>query len=66
MLARHKKARSDMKSAAKKLKDARIKYAKTKQATAKAQQRVAMPSPSGHGAGTLGILTIARLFTVPK
>jgi hypothetical protein len=41
MLARHKKALSDMNSAEKKLKDARIKYAKTKQALAKAQKGVA-------------------------
>jgi hypothetical protein len=41
MLARHKKALSDMNSAEKKLKDARIKYTKTKQALAKAQKGVA-------------------------
>ena len=41
MLPRHKKALSDMKSAEKKLKDARIKYTKTKQALSKAQIGVA-------------------------
>ena len=40
MLRRHKKALSDMKSAEKKLNDARIKYTKTKQALAKAQKGV--------------------------
>ena len=41
MLPRHRKARSDMKSAEKKLKDARTKYAKTKEALVKAQKGVA-------------------------
>lgn len=41
MLPRHKKALSDMKSAEKKLKDTRIKYAKTKEALVKAQKGVA-------------------------
>ena len=40
MLPRHKKTLSDMKSAEKKLNDARIKYTKTKQALAKAQKGV--------------------------
>jgi chromosome segregation ATPase len=41
MLPRHKKALSDMKSAEKKLKDARTKYDKTKEALAKALKGVA-------------------------
>jgi hypothetical protein len=40
MLPRHKKAISEMKSAEKKLKDARTKYAKTKEAAAKALKGV--------------------------
>lgn len=40
MLPRHRKARSDIKSAEKKLKDARAKYTKTKEALAKALQGV--------------------------
>ena len=40
MLARHKRALSDMKSAEKKLKDAKTKYMKTKEALAKAQKGV--------------------------
>ena len=41
MLARHKKALSDMKAAEKKLRDARTKYTKTKEALVKAQKGVA-------------------------
>ena len=40
MLPRHKKALSDMKSAEKKLRDARTKYGKTREALAKAQKGV--------------------------
>ena len=40
MLPRHKKAISEMKSAEKKLKDAQMKYAKTKDAAAKALKAV--------------------------
>jgi hypothetical protein len=40
MLPRHKKALSEMKSAEKKLKDARMKYIKTKEAAAKALKGV--------------------------
>ena len=41
MLPRHKKALSDMKSAEKKLKDARTKQTKTREAFAKVQKDVA-------------------------
>lgn len=41
MLSRHKKALSDMKSAEKKLKDARTKQTKTREAFAKVQKDVA-------------------------
>jgi septal ring factor EnvC (AmiA/AmiB activator) len=40
MLPRHKKALSDIKSAEKKLRDARTKYRKTKDELAKAKKRV--------------------------
>jgi hypothetical protein len=40
MLPRHKKAMSEMKSAEKKLRDARAKYLKSKEATAKALKGV--------------------------
>ena len=40
MLPRHKKALSEMKSAEKRLKDAQTKYAKTKEAAAKALKGV--------------------------
>lgn len=46
MLPRHKKAFSDMKSAEKKLKDARTKYIKTKEVLAKSQQGVASARPA--------------------
>ena len=42
MLPRHRKARSDIKSAEKKLKDARAKCTKTKEALAKALKGVAI------------------------
>jgi chromosome segregation ATPase len=41
MLPRHKKARSDMKSAEKKLRDAQAKYRKMKEELGKAQKGVA-------------------------
>ncbi len=45
MLPRHRRAKSEIKDAEKKLKDARTKYAKTKEAAAKALKGVQDAKP---------------------
>ncbi len=59
MLPRHKKARSDMKSAEKKLRDAQTKYMKTKEALGKAQKGVASAKARlAAAAGAVGVLSL--------
>ena len=63
MLSRHKKALSDMKSAEKKLKDARTKQTRTREALAKVHKDDAEAKAPVRRTGTLGVVSRVRMFS---